>query len=192
MSLVDDSRDTLSKVFEEESPQLRRMISFRMDRRIKRRVDPSDVVQEAYVEAVRRLPAFLSDPKVPVVVWLRFLTYQKLLQIQQAHLGVQARDARLELPMQGLGDSSLDGCAAQLTSRDDSPGSAVVKAELKQRLRSAMEELDARDRQIIALRQFQQLKNGAVARLLKISEKACSKRYFRALARLRRLLQESP
>ena len=167
--------------------RLRGMVAFRMDQRIRQRVDPSDVVQEAYVEAVRRFDDFKKQD-VPFFVWLRFITFQKLIQIQKRHLGVVARDPRKEL-QPPRGDATSVAIVASLIGNVDSPARIYAKKEAIQRLRDALAKLDATDREILALRHFEQLKNGEVASVLKLSQKAASKRYFRALSHLRGLMK---
>ena len=180
--------DAVLPLLTEHRPKLRRMVSLRMDRRIQQRVDPSDVIQEAYIEAAQRLGDYLKNPEVPFFVWLRFLTHQKMLQVQQRHLGVQARDPRQEMSLQkNYGQATSAAIVAQLIGKDDTPGMAAVKAEMRIQLESALEELDELDREVLALRHFEQLKNGEVANILGISTKAASKRYFRALGRLKKI-----
>jgi hypothetical protein len=77
--------------------RLRRMVRLHLDPRLQGRVDPSDVLQEAYLEAAERLTEYLRDPKLPFFLWLRFLTGQKLLALRRRYLGTQARDAAREL-----------------------------------------------------------------------------------------------
>src|SRR5207253_8775074 len=69
--------------------RLRRMVALRLDRRLQGRIDPSDVLQEAYLEASARLDEYLQNPTMPFYLWLRFLTGQKLVALQRRHLGTQ-------------------------------------------------------------------------------------------------------
>ena len=181
----------VSVILDGHRPRLRRMVSFRMDRRIQQRVDPSDVVQEAYLEAINRIDEYLADPQVPLYVWLRFITHQKMIQVQQHHLGVQARDPRREYSLQRhYSNATSAAIAAHLVGADDTPALAAVKAEMRRRLEDALNGLDEIDREVLALRHFEQLKNAEVAGMLNLTEKAASKRYFRALSRLKKLLPE--
>ena len=54
------------------------MVAFRLDQRLQGRIDPSDVIQETYLEASNRLAEYLRQPSMPFFLWLRFLTGQKL------------------------------------------------------------------------------------------------------------------
>lgn len=181
--------EAVSAMFEQHRDKLRRMVGFRLDRRIQQRVDASDVLQEAFLEALNRLPEFLDNPQVSLFVWLRFLTHQKMLQIQQRHLGVQARDPRRELCLQKpLHHATSAAIVSQLIGRDDSPARAAVKAEMRHQLEQALSELDELDQEVLALRHFEQLRNSETAEILGLTEQAASKRYFRALGRLKKVM----
>src|SRR4051794_11987621 len=100
--------------------RLRRMVSLRLDRQLQGRIDPSDVLQETYLEAWQRLADYLREPVMPFFLWLRFLTGQKLAQLQRYHLGTQRRDAGREvaLPLGQLPGASSAALAAQLLGRE--------------------------------------------------------------------------
>ena len=55
------------------------------------RVSASDVLQEAYIDALKRLPHFQADPDVPVFIWLRTVTIQRLIETHRQHLGAKAQ-----------------------------------------------------------------------------------------------------
>ena len=86
----------LGELFGTQRDRLRRMVQLRLDRRLQGRLDPSDVIQEAFVDAARRLPEYAADPAMPPFLWLRFLTAQRLVTLHRIHLGVKARDAGRE------------------------------------------------------------------------------------------------
>src|SRR5438067_12822901 len=83
-------------LLEQHRDRLRRMVALRLDRRLQGRVDPSDVIQEACLDAARRLPEYHKNPTMPFFLWLRFLTGQRLLDEHRKHLGAAARDAGRE------------------------------------------------------------------------------------------------
>src|SRR5689334_8689958 len=83
----------LGQLLERHRPRLRTMVRLRMDRLLQARVDPSDVVQEAFLEASSRLDEFIRNPAVPFYLWLRAITGQQLLTAYRRHCGTQARDA---------------------------------------------------------------------------------------------------
>jgi len=175
--------------------RLRRMVALRLDRRLQGRIDPSDVIQEAYVEAVRRLPEYVREQSpMPLFLWLRFLTAQTLQAMHRRHLGAQARDAGREISISGgrLPPATSAALAAQLLGRDTRASEAAIRAERKLRLESALNSMDQIDREVLALRHFEQLSNAECARLLGLSESAATKRYIRALRRLKEILTSLP
>jgi RNA polymerase sigma-70 factor (ECF subfamily) len=174
--------------------RLRRMIKLRLDRRLQGRIDPSDVVQEAYLEVSRRLAEYLRDPAIPFFLWLRLVAGQKLALVHRQHLGVQSRDAGREVSLYrgALPEATSAALAARLIGRHTSPSQAAVKAELKIRLQEALNGMEDLDREVLALRHFEQLTNVEAARVLGISESAACNRYIRALGRLKKILTGPP
>ncbi len=170
------------------------MVALRMDRRLQGRIDASDVIQEAYLEASVRLTEYLGDPSMPFFLWLRFLTGQKLVTLHRHHLGVQMRAAGQEVALcRGpLPEASSAALAAQLLGHDTRPSEAAVRAELRIRVQDGLNTMDPLDREVLALRHFEQLSRAEIAQVLGLSEGAAGKRYIRALERLKRILGHSP
>jgi RNA polymerase sigma-70 factor, ECF subfamily len=180
----------LASLLERHRARLRRMIKLRLDRRLQGRIDPSDVIQEAYLEVGRRLAEYLRDPSMPFFLWLRLMTGQKLALMHRQHLGVQARDAGREVSLYrgALPEATSAALAARLIGKQTSPSHAAAKAELKIRLQEALNSMEELDREVLTLRHFEQLTNVETARALGISETAACNRYVRALERLKRIL----
>jgi RNA polymerase sigma-70 factor (ECF subfamily) len=178
----------------ELKPRLQRMVSLRMDRRLRGRVDASDVIQEVFLEATRRREEYARDPSVGLLLWLRFLTSQQLQLHHRRHMGVQGRDAGREVSLFGGAgpEATSAALAAQLLGRDTRASEALARAERKRRLQNALEDLDPIDRELVALRNFEQLTNVEAARVLGLTEGAASKRYIRALKRLKEALSALP
>src|SRR5262245_7508258 len=170
--------------------RLWRMLYVRLDRRIARRVSPDDVLQEAFLDVARRIGEYLADPAVPVYVWLRFLTVQRMQMLQRMHLGAEMRAAGAEvsLPQNGMSFASAESMAGQLVGHMTSPSQAAIRHELQERLRAALDELEPLDREVLALRHFEEMGNNEVAQVLGISKDAASKRHVRALKRLKEIL----
>ena len=158
------------------------------------RVDPSDVVQEAYLEICRRLADYLRDPRLPFFLWLRLTTGQQLALAHRRHLGVQARDAGREVSLYRglLPEASSAALAAHLMGKLTTPSQAAVKAELKLRIQEVLNSMDTLDREVLTLRHFEQLTNAETALVLGIRETAAANRYVRALERLRGVLMNMP
>jgi RNA polymerase sigma-70 factor (ECF subfamily) len=173
--------------------RLCRMIAVRLDQRLQGRIDPSDVVQEAYLTASVQLADYLRDPALPFFLWLRLLTGQKLLVLHRHHLSTEARDAGREVSLDrgALPEASSAVLAAQLMGNEPRPSEAAVRAELRGRLREALDCLEPLDREVLALRHFEQLTTAEVAQVLGLKPKTTSKRYLRALKRLKEVLTQA-
>ncbi len=184
----------LQQLFTRYRSRLRRMVKLRLDPRVQGRVDPSDVIQEAYLDVARQLTEYLEDPKLPFFLWLRLQTGQKLALTHRQHLGVQARDAGREVSLfrGALPEASSAALAAQLMGKLTTPSKAAVKAELRIRLQEALNSMDQIDREVLTLRHFEQLTNSETAQALGIKDTAAANRYIRALERLRAILHTIP
>ena len=184
--------EAVGQLMQKYQARLERVVGFRMDRRLKARLDANDVVQEAFFEALRRLDDYkTSSDKMSFFLWLRFLTLQKLCQLHRHHLGVAARDANRDVPIhrRGLPQATSMVLAAQLLGNMTSPSLAAGRKERKAKLERALEEIDEIDREVLALRHFEQLSNHETAILLELGETAASNRYVRALQRLKVVLK---
>ena len=173
-------------------PRLRRMVDLRLDRQLQGRVDPSDVVQDGFVDALARLPGYLAEPKLPLFLWLRLVVGERLSKVHRHHLGARMRDAALEVSIYRapLPAASSAALAAQLLGRLTSPTQAAVRAERMLRVQEAVNALEPIDREIIALRNFEELSRSEAAAALGIEEAAAAKRYIRAIKRLRAALED--
>jgi RNA polymerase sigma-70 factor (ECF subfamily) len=174
--------------------RLRRMVAFRLDDRLRGRVDPSDVVQEAYLEACGHLPEYLQQPTLPFFLWLRGIAGNKLREVHRHHLGAQMRDARREVSLHrgGLPATTSAALAAQLLGHVTGPSEAAARIEMKVRLQEALNTMDPVDREVLALRHFEHLSPAEAAQVLGIKEKAAGMRYVRALRRLKQVLAALP
>ena len=174
----------LTALFTRHRERLRRMVLLRLNRRLVGRLDPSDVVQETLLQAARDLPAYLREPPLPFFLWLRHIATQKLVDTHRRHLGAQMRDAGREISLDYGTDANSASLAIQLLGNLTGPSQAALRAELQANLQEALDKLEPLDREVLALRHFEQLSNVESARVLEITEWAASKRYLRALERL--------
>jgi RNA polymerase sigma-70 factor (ECF subfamily) len=174
--------------------RLRRMVSLRLDHRLRGRIDASDVIQEAFVDASRCLSEYVRNPVLPFYLWLRLLTGIRLAKLHRHHLATQMRDARREISLNGgvMPETSSAALARQLLGREDRPSEVAIREELKAQLHDALNTMEPLDREIIALRHFEQLTNAEAAQVLDIKEATAGKRYIRALERLRDTLAQLP
>jgi len=174
--------------------RLRRLVAFRMDQRLQGRIDPSDVIQEACLEAAAALAEYFRRPAMPFFLWLRGITGNKLLELHRHHLGTQMRDARREVSLHGGAspENTSAALAAQLLGHATRPSEAAIRAEAKVRLQQALNDMDPLDREVLALRHFEQLSPAETGQVLGISKKAAGMRYLRALKRLKEILTDLP
>jgi RNA polymerase sigma-70 factor (ECF subfamily) len=184
----------LASLWQRHCPRLRRMIQLRLDRRLRRRVDPSDILQEAYIDLAARLPDYARERPMPIFLWIRLVATQRLIQVYRRHLGTAQRDAGREISLHNgpLPQASSASLAAQLLGHFTSASQAAARAEQRLRLEEAINTMDAIDREIIALRHFEELSNGEAAAVLGLSTAAASRRYVRALTRLQAFLENRP
>lgn len=161
-----------------------------MDRRLIGRVDADDVLQNSFVEAAKRIHHFAEQDRYSPFVWLRMIVGQTLIDMHRRHLGTQQRDASREVNSfpSTTSASVTDFLAGHLTT----PSQAAMRDEEKVELHAAVESMEPIDREVLALRHFEELTNQEAAEVMNITQKAASIRYVRALARLKKVLSDLP
>jgi RNA polymerase sigma-70 factor, ECF subfamily len=169
--------------------RLRRMVHLRIDPRLAARLDPSDVVQEALGEAHRRLKEYATHRPIPFYPWLRRIAWDRLLQMRRHHLNAKRRSVMREdvLPLSGKSEILL----AERLAAASSPSEQLVRREMCQRVRRAIAELPDNDREVIVLKHLEELSFQEAAAVLEIGSAAVYSRYYRAIQRLHRLLNEN-
>jgi RNA polymerase sigma-70 factor (ECF subfamily) len=186
--------EALRELFSRYRDRLKRMVHLRLSRRLSGRVDDSDVIQEAYLDAALRLEEYVREPVLPFFLWLRNLTALKLAEVHRRHLGTQLRDADREVTlhrgMLPLADSV--SLAAQLLGTLTTPSQAVIKAETRLLVQEALNSMDPIDREVLALKHFEQLSTAEIAEVLGLSKAGAGSRYLRAIKRLREILSQIP
>lgn len=187
MQLRTQGEVAVAQLFDRYRPKLARMVVLRLDARMAGKVDVEDVLQDAFVQAARRIDDFIQRPTVPFFVWLRQLTSQTLIDVHRRYLGAKMRDVGREVSLDRWGaDSSSSSClVGQLADSLTSPSQFAVRNELVDQLRVALQNMEDMDREVLILRHLEQLSNNEVAEILGIDKYAASKRYLRALERLR-------
>src|SRR5262245_11364162 len=163
------------------------MVVVRIDPRLAACVDPSDVIQETLAGAARRLPEYLRDRPLPFYPWLWRLAWDHLAELHRRHVRARSRSVEREEPP-ALPDRSALDLADRLVGRGSNPSARLQREERRQRVRAALETLSERDREVLVLRQLEQMPPREIAAVLGISEGAVSVRHLRALRRLRKLL----
>jgi RNA polymerase sigma-70 factor (ECF subfamily) len=186
--------DALAGLFDQYRDRLLRMVDLRLDARVRSRLDPADVVQDAFLDAAKRLDDYSRDPKLPPFLWLRLIVGERLTTVHRHHLGARMRDAGREVSLyrEALPQASTAALASMLLGRQTSPTQAAQRAERLLRIQEALNSLDPIDREVLALRHFEQLNRAEAALALAITEEAGAKRYIRALKRLKGVLAKMP
>ncbi len=176
---------SIAELFAYYRPQLAQMLRIRMPAAISARLDPSDVLQEVYLDMTRQIRSYVGNRKVTFYVWLRTLTWERLAKLQRRHLQAQRRTVfrEITLPL----ESSVD-LACQLIARQSSPSQAFLRNELRRRVQSAIAALQDDDREVILMRDFEGMANHEVAQVLGISDSGATRRYGRAIFRLKQVL----
>lgn len=180
----------LAKLFEQHSERLLQMVRLRMDRRLQGRVDAADVLQEAYLECAHRLADYRKYSEMPLYLWVRFLTCQKLIDLHRYHLGAKMRDASQEVSLYrgALPQASSVMLAAQLLGKLTSASCLAIRGETQVMVQDALNKMDPIDREVLVLRHFEMLTNEETAQVLSLKKTAASNRYIRALKRLKEII----
>jgi RNA polymerase sigma-70 factor (ECF subfamily) len=169
--------------------RLKHMVAVRMDRRLAARVDPSDVVQEALLDAAQGFDEYLRKRPLPFYPWLRRLAWERLIDLHRRHLHAQRRSVKREQPLAPhLSDESVRQLADRVLARQSSPSDRAIRSELRARVRTALDRLGERDREVLVLRHLEQLSTRETAAVLGVSEGTVKTRHLRALERLHALL----
>lgn len=191
--LPSDTADAAARLavhFTRHRDALRRMVAFRLDERLARRLDPSDVLQEAYLNARQRIDQLDERFAHAPFLWLRQIAEQTLIDLHRRHLGAERRSVTKEFYLSGApGPQTTSLALADLLAADDpSPSGAAMREERRTQLNAALDQMDPIDREVLALRHGEELSNAEVAELLSLTPTAASNRYIRALQRLKPLL----
>ena len=172
------NEQAVNSLFNRERNVLRRQIQLRLDKRIRRRVGVSDIVQDVLIEANRRLANYLEDPKMPFHLWLRHMARDRIVDAHRRHRVSAKRSVDKEKPL--LSPANLDRSsvelAPELIDSEMTPAAAATMKEVARRIKSSMRVLDDRDRDVLILRHSEHLSNRDVAKRLGITEPAASMR----------------
>lgn len=181
----------LGDLLEQSRERLLQIVSFRMDQRLRSRIDPTDVVQDAFMEATKRIGEGKRDDRIPFFLWMRLLTLQRLAELHRKNLGAKARDPGREVSIFSgpLPQATSAVIAAQLIGRLTSPSQAAMRVETRLTVEDKLNEMEDIEREVLVLRHFEKLSNQETAKVLGIKESAASNRFIRALKKLKEELQ---
>ena len=176
----------LTDLLDSYRDRLRRMVLLRMNPLLKSRLNPSDVLQESFLDAHRQFPEYANSQATSVYFWLRNIVSKRLGKLHRFHLDAEMRDAKREMSL----DANLTGAssmflAAHLAASSTSVDQKIFQAEVQVKLQAALAEIDEKDREVIALRHFEELTTEETAEILSLTRSGVLKRYTRALRKLR-------
>lgn len=191
--LKQGDESALTELYDNYRSRLKRMIDLRLDRRIQKRIDSSDVLQESFIDLAKKLPDFANKNLSPYV-WLRLVVNERILDIHRKHLFADKRNVRREANFKSrqVHDATSFSLACALLGDDTSVSEKVAREERQKVLMEKLEELEENDNEIILMRTFEQLSNDETAEILGLTKYAASKRYIRALKKLKQLLSTIP
>lgn len=191
---ADGDPRAVEELFARHRDRLKRMVHLRLSRRLQGRVDDSDVIQEAFLDISGRLKEYVAEPKLPFYLWLRHMTGLKLAEIHRRHLGTQLRDADREVTLHrgGLPEADSVSLAAHLLGQLTTPSQAAIKTETRLMVQEALNNMDQVDREVLALKHFEQLSTSEIAEVLGMSKAGAGSRYLRAIKRLKEVLSRIP
>lgn len=180
----------LAEVWQEHRERLVRLLSSRMQPALLRRMEPEDLLQEAYLACGRRVESLQQADEVPLYVKLRRVTLQTLADMERRHLAAGKRDAMKEADFAPDDSNAAVDAWAQFADSISSPRTHLERLERQAYTRRVLAALPDIDREILELRHFEELSNAECAAVLEITQKTASIRYVRALKRFRDLLME--
>jgi RNA polymerase sigma-70 factor, ECF subfamily len=191
MSDITGRPTEMSALFDRYKERLRRTVRLRLDRRLMGIVDSSGVLRMAREEVERRS----SEPPGTAAssfLWLRQIVGEVLAKLHEQRLGPDVR-GDISLYRGALPEATSISLAAHLLGKaGGADDQAAVRAEQKILLQETLNGMDPLDREVLALRHFEQLTPAETARVLGIKEKAAGMRYLRALERLKEILAALP
>jgi RNA polymerase sigma-70 factor (ECF subfamily) len=182
------TRENLGELLTRFRPRLERMLAVRLDPRVRRRIDPEDVLQEAFLEISRRLDEYLVRRPMPFFLWVRLQTGQKLAEFHRRHLEAALRDVGREVTPGSVPAASTASLANRFVDPGRSPSQEAEREEAVARIQRKLEGMEPIDHEILALRYFEGLSSDEAANVLGISLAGAKKRLVTALRRLRSAL----
>jgi RNA polymerase sigma-70 factor, ECF subfamily len=165
--------------------RLRQMVAFRLDRRLHARLDPSDILQEAFIEVHAKLSEYLRTRPLPFYPWLRQIAWQHLVKLHRRHMQAGKRSVlREDANALALSDESALVLAERLATRESSPSNRLLRDELRRRVHGGLAKLSETDRELLVLRYLEHMPLKEIACVMGTTEGAVKTRHVRALQRL--------
>lgn len=158
--------------------------------RLRRRIDPSDIVQLTYLEAKRDLPAFRGETPAEFAGWLRGMLKNNVATAVARHVTTQKRSVKREVEAspKAAGQDSVGGWIYQLPGSTTSPSGVVMREEAVLSLLEALHQLPETQAEAIRLRYMEGLPLSEIVERMGKSDTAVAGLLKRGLQKLRTLL----
>ena len=186
------SDSSLGRRLEAHRDYLTILARMQIGQRLQGKVDPTDVVQETFLHAVRDVAQFRGSSDKELAGWLRQILAARLADLVRRYCGTRGRDVRLEQALQVELDQSSQALDRGLVSRLSSPSQQAARHEQATWLARALEQLPEDYREVLVLHHLEGCAFPEVARRMGRSVEAVKKLWARALARLRRSVGGAP
>jgi len=188
----DGDASAVNQLMDRHRNSLRQLVRMRLDNKIQKRVDVSDVVQDVLVEANRRLERYMDNPIMPFHLWLRQIAKDRIIDAHRRHRVSAKRSVDREQQLvapRGYDQSSIQ-LAGLLGDSRLTPAAAALQKEMAQKVEEAITKLEDKDCEIVVMRHYEHLSNQEIGQLLGLSEPAASMRYLRAIRRLKQVMSD--
>lgn len=188
LRLARDNTGALGDLLERYRNYLALLARLHIGRRLQRKVDPADLVQETFLEAHRAFAQFRGTTEAELVCWLRRILAANLAGLLRRYLGTQRRDVRLECDLAQELDHSSQVLDQGLVAPLSSPSQQASRREQAVLLADALGRLPENYREVIILRHLESLSFPEVAARMHRTVHSVKNLWVRALGQLRRLL----
>jgi RNA polymerase sigma-70 factor (ECF subfamily) len=183
------SLDAFGQLLERHRPYIALLARQQIGRRLQGKADPADMVQEVFLEAHSHFDRFQGQTELVFLAWLRKILAGRVAKLVRRYGGTQARDVDLERSLEVEIDSSARFLDSGLIGSRSTPSAAAARREQSARLAELLDRLPPDYREVLILRQFEELPFQEVARRMGRSVDAVQKLWVRGLHRLRRLVE---
>lgn len=183
--------EVLGQLFERFRNYLCVLARVQIGRRLQRKVEEGDLVQETFLEAHRAFPRFRGTSEGELAYWLRQILAARLAMLVRHYFGTQQRDVNLERELTDALGQSSEQLGQAFVASGTSPSQGAARREEAVRLADALAQLPPDYRQVITLRHLEGLTFPDVSKKMDRSVDAVEKLWARALIQLRKLLPPS-
>jgi RNA polymerase sigma-70 factor (ECF subfamily) len=178
--------EALGRLVERHRNYLLLLARMQIGRQLQGKLDTEDLIQEASVAAYRGIQRFRGTTDVEFRAWLRQILAGVLANQVRRYRGTLRRDARLERTLNEDLDRSSQAIDRALISAHSTPSQRASRSEQAVRLADALGNLPDDYRQVIVLRQLEELSFAEVAVRMDRTEHSVRNLWVRALTRMRR------